>query len=177
MTLTIWQQKTSNSALSGSQEHKCRILLINVIKKKGGVVKTPQNNLYCLNEYIELICSLTLSAMLSLSLKLSLGRVTCSHAATVLLDRHDQSPWSLLLRWQQGDWGEVELHHPTCQEIFEQNSKAIAAQAVQGRIIGVYPIGSAPTVEAPDSRERIWVSGCPFAGKGAITTILLMSEF
>ena len=115
--------------------------------------------------------------MFGLSLKLFLGRVNCSHTAKVLLDVHGIDPWILLQRWQRGDWGEVEIHHPEHQELFQQNSKAIAAQAPQGRITGIYPIGPAPTVEPPDSRERVWISGCPFAGKGTITTILLMSEF
>ena len=115
--------------------------------------------------------------MFGLSLELFLGRVNCSHAATVLLNVDEIDPWILLQRWQQGDWGEVEIHHPDHQELFKQNSKAIAAQAPQGRIVGVYPIGREQIVEAPDSRERAWISGCPFAGKGTITTILLMSEF
>lgn len=111
------------------------------------------------------------------ALKLSLGRVNCSHRATVCLEAYQIDAFSLLHRWQQGDWGEVEITDPVFKQLVTKNSKALATQSPHGQIVGVYPIGPELYAGEPDLRERVWISGCPFAGKGTITTILLMSEF
>ena len=110
-------------------------------------------------------------------LKLSLERVICNHIKIALIEAIQLSAFRLLHRWQKGDWDEVEATNLVVKESIAQNSKSLATECSGGRIVGIYPVEVEPTTGKLYLREHLWVSSFPFAGKGANTTTLLMSEF
>ena len=85
----------------------------------------------------------------------SLGRTVATPGALRALARAGVSPASLLLRHQQGDWGELD------PEDHEANNRALRQRS---RILSSYPIGNG----------KLWI--ITEADRSA-TTLLLPSEY
>ncbi len=97
--------------------------------------------------------------------RFALGQVVATPGALALLDRARVSPLSVLARHLRGDWGAVDAHDASLNEL---------AVLAGSRILSSYEVRDESAETSSAAAERLWFIT---EADRSVTTLLLPSEY